>query len=631
MRRVLLAALALALAATGEAFTVTFKVVGTGSLAITWNSAVQTPCTNLNTPCSFSAAANDEFDVTATGSGGYSFSGWSGTYYTGSGSYHTFIVNGAGTETATFIASTPTPTATVTPTRTSTATPTATVTPTPTITKTPTITPTPTRTPTRTPTLTPTATTYTLTVGLSPGTAGSVAVTINSVGQTPCSSASCPYTGVSAGVPINLVASAGSGYAFHVWAGVGSCANQSTATCTQFNMPAANETDQAQFVAVTPTPTVTPTATVTPTRTPTATPTVTPTVTRTATPTNTPTKTPTPTPVSYHLNITISPSGSGTITVKTSLGITLWTCGPGVGYCSNLVPQGTTTDLFASPASGYAFTPGWSGSQCSGYGTMSPCEFVMPGSDTDTTASFTTVTPTPTPTATRTQTPTVTPTPTITQTPTITPTPTQTSTVTPTPTITPTFTATPTSTSTPTVTPTQTPSSGQLTVEVYGQGTVSILAGGFPYGSCSDVNFPCYYQIATSVTVIASPSTNPGWTFDHWDGACTGSGSCNFSMPVANTTLTAYFAVGTPTPTATPTSTPTVTMTPTVTPTATTTPTPTATATVTPTATPTVTPGGPTPTVTPTATITPTPAASHFDGVISTHFDLVPSHKPFGT
>jgi len=124
-----------------------------------------------------------------------------------------------------------------------------------------------------------------------------------------------------------------------------------------------------------------------------------------------------------------------------------------------------------------------------------------------------------------------------------------------------------------------------------GAGTIDPSAGVHSYSAGSVVN------------ITASPAA--GYTFDHWSGACTGSGTCQVTMD-ASKSVSAVFTLNS-TPTFTPTSTPTRTSTPTATLTLTNTPTHTPTATWTGTSTPTATLTSTyTPTHTPTASSTPT-------------------------
>jgi hypothetical protein len=52
--------------------------------------------------------------------------------------------------------------------------------------------------------------------------------------------------------------------------------------------------------------------------------------------------------------------------------------------------------------------------------------------------------------------------------------------------------------------------------------------------------------------VNVSYATNPDYTFDHWEGDCSGSGSCNILMDSYKTVIAVFNYLGAPPPTQTP-------------------------------------------------------------------------------
>ncbi|MBI3740962.1 MAG: hypothetical protein HY257_04300 [Chloroflexi bacterium] len=392
---------------------------------------------------------------------------------------------------------TPTFTPTNTPTATSTSTPTATTTIIPTNTSTSTATNTPTNTPTSTPTFTPTPSTGALCV--------LVYHDLNSNGSRDVGE------GLLANAQIIVKDSGNNTIATYTTDGVNEPKCFSNLTPGVYNISetnppgftsttpdlaaafiAAGFTTTVDFgdIASTPTPTSTTTATLTntATNTPTITPlpapteTSTPTVTNTATATSTPTATLTATPTftstpnvgAVCISVYNDLDGNGThdsgepllanaqITIKNSSNINVGsftTDGVTEPHCFSNLPAGVYTISEINPGGFTSTTPDL------------VAAFIAGGFTT--TVDFGDQLSTPTPTVTTTATLTITNTPTntatatliITFTPTTTPTSTPTLTITPTPTLT--LTPTPTLTSTPTVTFTPTPNIGAICVSVY--------------------------------------------------------------------------------------------------------------------------------------------------------------------
>jgi hypothetical protein len=335
------------------------------------------------------------------------------------------------TQTAGPVTSTPTATASATPTRTATATATPTRTATPTLTRTPTNTSTATVTPTNRPTNTATQT------ATPTNTPTLTATQTNTPTSTPTNTPT--LTATQTATPTNTATQ------------TATPTNTPTNTATPTNTPT-NTATPTNTPTLTATQTATPTLTATQTATPTNTPTNT--ATQTATPTSTATSTPTLTATQTN-TLTSTPTSTPTATAtptNTPTNTATQTATPTNTPTNTATPTNTPT-LTATQTNMPTSTP-----------TSTPTATMTPtSSPTNTETATATPTNTPTNTPTQTATPTTTPTNTATQTasPTNTPTntPTLTATSTTTPTNTPTLTATPTTTPTLTATQTNTPTS----------------------------------------------------------------------------------------------------------------------------------------------------------------------------
>jgi len=365
----------------------TVVIASSGSVNVNAGGSNIGQCDQTTTPCYYSISSGVAVILTASPAQGYGFSYWGGGgVCSGSNPVCSFAMPSAATGVnAVFLQQTPTPTRT----------PTLTPTVTPTATATRTITPTPLPLPV-----------FTLNIA----GYGSVGVTLGGVGVGGCDypSTLCNYS-VPNGTTVSLTPTGQPGWAFSAWSGT-QCSGGGNCS---FVMPASATDTTATFIVATPTPTRTPTPT--PTRTPTptvtATPTITPTPTVTPTPTTGPTVTPAPTP-GPQLTINIVGHGSTELTYSgphppSWMGLP-YVCDYTIQPCYYVTYPISGASVLVTPvaASGWAFSA-WSGAQCSGGGT---CQFYMPLSPTNTTATFIAVVATPTPTSTPTRTPTAIPT-----------------------------------------------------------------------------------------------------------------------------------------------------------------------------------------------------------------------------
>ncbi len=82
-----------------------------------------------------------------------------------------------------------------------------------------------------------------------------------------------------------------------------------------------------------------------------------------------------------------------------------------------------------------------------------------------------------------------------------------------------------------------------LTVSKTGSGTISGTASGTAgniLSGCS--SYPCTVNVSSGASVSLTASPSAGYVFSNWSGACTGTGTCNFTMN-SNKSVTATFSL----------------------------------------------------------------------------------------